>query len=437
MKAEQSTSVDFRRPRPLGSPRMAKKVVTVVALSTMGLLFGCGSGPSDTQTQPLLGERLRDVVLVGNSTAGTVSFLDGRTYENLGSINAVPDRQTRLAAIYLNPITAIAYTIIKEKQKVKHFEPGGGDRFVDDLFVSPDGKTLYLSRANLGDVAAIDLSRSDHRLVWRTKVSGLKADHAALSPDGSRFVVSATTADKTDVYDTRNGALIGTFPTGNFPHQNDYSANGAHIYNASIGDVTMSHADRDRKGNRQLTKVDAKTLRVLRTYSFDAGIRPAVFTPDESTMYAQLSYLHGVIKFDLRSGTISKTLELPLTEFAKKTYLTPDEYPHDSSHHGLAMSGDGQRLCDADTIGNRIAIVRTDSMTLERSIDTGLVPYWSTTSVGGDHCIVSLSGDNQISVINYVTGQEVKRVSVGLFPQRTRLGRIPESVIALLNRNPG
>ncbi|HEY0713323.1 MAG TPA: YncE family protein, partial [Polyangia bacterium] len=280
-------------------------------------------------------------------------------------------------------------------------------------------------------------SRSDHRLVWRTKVSGLKADHAALSPDGSRFVVSATTADKTDVYDTRNGALIGTFPTGNFPHQNDYSANGAHIYNASIGDVTMSHADRDRKGNRQLTKVDAKTLRVLRTYSFDAGIRPAVFTPDESTMYAQLSYLHGVIKFDLRSGTISKTLELPLTEFAKKTYLTPDEYPHDSSHHGLAMSGDGQRLCDADTIGNRIAIVRTDSMTLERSIDTGLVPYWSTTSVGGDHCIVSLSGDNQISVINYVTGQEVKRVSVGLFPQRTRLGRIPESVIALLNRNPG
>jgi DNA-binding beta-propeller fold protein YncE len=434
VKAKQCTSIGVPRQPTQKRGASAKTMALMAAIAFGG---GCGGGNTETTHDPLGASRLRDVVLVGNSLAGTVSFLDGKTFENLGSINAVPDRQARLAAIYLNPITGIAYTVIKQEQKVKHFEPGGGDRFVDDLFVSPDGRTMYLSRANLGDVAAIDLAHPEHRLLWRSDISGLKADHAALSPDGTRFVVSATTVDKADVFDTRNGVRIGTFPTGNFPHQNDYSADGARIYNSSIGDVTKPYAERDKKGARQLTVADAKTLRVLRTYSFEAGIRPAVFTADEKIMYAQLSYLHGVIKYDLTTGTIVKTLEQPLTDFAKKTYLTPDEYPHDSSHHGLAMSGDGQRLCDADTIGNRVSIIATRSMTVEKSIDTGLVPYWATTTADGKHCLISLSGDNQISIINYETGAELTRVAVGLFPQRTRLARVPESVIAGLSRNPG
>ena len=119
---------------------------------------------------------------------------------------------------------------------------------MDDLFVSPDGNTLYVSRSNLGDVAAFDLSGADHRMLWRTHVDGFKADHATLSPDGAHIVVSATTVDKADVIDTRNGRTVGSFATGHYPHQNDYSADGRHIYNGSIGDVSLPFSKTHRRG---------------------------------------------------------------------------------------------------------------------------------------------------------------------------------------------
>ena len=40
---------------------------------------------------------------------------------------------------------------------------------------------------------------------------------------------------------------------------------------------------------------------MVRTWKFDYGIRPSVITADEKIMYAQLSYLNGVIKYDLEA----------------------------------------------------------------------------------------------------------------------------------------
>ncbi len=66
------------------------------------------------------------------------------------------------------------------------------------------------------------------------------------------------------------------------------------------------------------------------------------------------------------------------------------------------------------------------------TIDVGMVPYWSTTSPDGRYCFVSLSGSDAISVIDYAKAEQVKMVPVGKFPQRSRLGRVPESVLANL-----
>src|SRR3954471_13759293 len=163
---------------------------TLWTLSTLCLACNPGgSEASDTSSNELsAADALRDVLLVGNSAAGTVSFIDGRTYENLGSINVIPDLNQRLVAIYLNPIHAVAYGIVTEKQKIRHFEPSNGQRFVDDIFVSPDGTKLYVSRSNLGDVAAFDLTTPSHPILWRTDIDGYKADHATISPDGTRLV---------------------------------------------------------------------------------------------------------------------------------------------------------------------------------------------------------------------------------------------------------
>jgi hypothetical protein len=398
---------------------------------------GTDAADADASTPPVM----RDVLLVGNSVAGTVTFLDANTFENLGSVNVLPDRDEVTAAINADLVRFIAYPIVKNAQLLHHFEPAAGDRFVDDLFVSPDGTVLYVSRSNLGDVAAFDLTKPAHPRLWRRFVESPKADHAAMSPDGSRLVVSATgTSRLANVIDTRTGNILGSFATGAYPHQNDYTADGKYIYNSSIGNVgyqAVTYQNNANAGDRWLVKVDASTLQVLKTWVFEWGIRPNVITADEAILYTQLSYLNGVIKYDLATSKELQRSDQPLSAFAMMTYKTYDEYPHHSAHHGLALSKDGKRLCDCGTIDNTVAIVRTEDMTVEKMIDVGMVPYWATNSPDGHYCFVSISGGDAISVIDYSAGAEVKVVPVGKFPQRSRLGRVPEHLLKLLSPSPG
>ncbi len=367
----------------------------------------------------------RDVLLIGNSAAGTVSFLDGRTFANLGSFNVIPDLADRLAA--MNPVERAAYELVRKQE--------GGDRFADDLYVSPDGYRLYVSRGNLDDVAAFDLA--SHRMLWRFKVDGFKADHAALSPDGTRLVVSATTAQKVQVLDTATGRLLAEVPTGTYPHANDYSADGAHVYNASIGVTALPKALNLLKGRRQLTVFDAHTFQVLHTYQFAFGIRPAVIMPDEKLMYAQLSYLNGFIEYDLVAGRITRTVTMPFSPAGAA--MAPDSYPNNSAHHGMALSGDGAALCDVGTIDDYTAIVARPELNTTGIVHypTGSLPYWSTTTVDGEHCAVSLSNANAVSIVDYLTAQEVARVPVGAFPQRERLAQVAEDVLATLSPAAG
>ncbi|MGW3473528.1 YncE family protein [Saccharopolyspora sp. NPDC000995] len=159
----------------------------------------------------------------------------------------------------------------------------GHDQLVDDIAVSPDGRTMYVSRTSLGDVSAFELGTG--RQVWRTDVSGYRSDHMALSPDGSRLAVSATTANLVDMLDPVTGTVVRSFPTGDFPHENRFSADGRTLYNATTGRVIMP--------DRWLTIVDTSTMAITDVIDFGVGIRPFLLLPDGRTMYAQLSFHHG------------------------------------------------------------------------------------------------------------------------------------------------
>jgi len=387
--------------------------------TALSLLAALGVTAASAEPAPAP-SALRDVVLVGNSVSGTVTFLDGRTFANLGSFNVIPDLQQRLDE--MNPIEKIAYAEVRRQT--------GGDRFADDVSLSPDGRRLYVSRGNLNDAVAYDLATGAQ--LWRFKTEGFKADHAVLSPDGTRFVVSATTAEKAQVLDTATGTLVANVPTGAYPHANDYSADGTKIYNASIGNVSLPKALNFLKGKKQLTVIDARTFQVIRTYQLPYGIRPAVVTPDDKTMYAQLSYLNGFIEYDLTTGRTVRTVTMPYSEAGRA--LNPDSYPRNSAHHGMAMSGDGGRLCDIGTIDDYTAIIARPALTTSGFVHyaPGTLPYWATTSADGRYCLVSLSNVDAISVVDYASATEVARVTVGDFPQRTRLGKAAPEALAHL-----
>jgi DNA-binding beta-propeller fold protein YncE len=370
----------------------------------------------------------RDVVMVGNNWAGTADVLDGHTFQRLQRFNIVPDLADRMAEIQMNPARLAYFLAIRQEIGEGH------DQFVDDIFTSPDGRYAYVSRPSLADVVEFDLGTK--KIVWRTPVDGQRSDHMALSHDGSRLLVSASTARVVDVLDTATGAIVARIDSGDSPHESNFSKDGTLIYHASIGSVytPLDAPELDAtKGDRWFEIVDAKTYKVLkrldmgailRAYGFpdmSAAVRPMALSPDERYVYFQVSFFHGFVEFDLQQEKPTRLAMLPVSPEAQK--LRRDQYVLDSAHHGLAMNKAGTKLCVAGTMSDYAAVV--DRATFTPTIAAhGQKPYWATNSVDGDYCLVSFSGDDRVGVISYADGKEVASIPVGDHPQRMRAGRM-------------
>jgi DNA-binding beta-propeller fold protein YncE len=368
----------------------------------------------------------RDVVAAGNAFAGTVSFLDGHTYRNLGSFNAVPDLAQRKLEIALNPVDELGYQMVKQQK--------GGENYIDDVVLSPDGKTLYVSRGILEDVAAFNISTG--QMLWRTEIGGFEADHMAISPDGTQLAVSDLTDGLEKVFSSSTGQLLGSFPAGTYTHEVEYSPDGNRLYVGSIGITQLPYLSNSLKGARQVTIADAHTFQVIKTFQFQYGVRPDILTPDEKYYYFQQSYNRGFVEFDLATGQVTRSMTtMPAT--AAGDALFPDKLPANSMHHGLALSGDQKTICAAGTIDNYVALVDRSTFAITHIIPGMSKPYWAITSADGSDCLISNSEGNNIEAINYATGAVDAKTTVGWYPQRTRIGVLDSTAEASLSPSAG
>jgi DNA-binding beta-propeller fold protein YncE len=363
------------------------------------------------RAEPSGSNSLRPMLLVGNNWDGTVDVIDPHTLEGVGQLNVAPDFEEVVAGMSPDQLTA--------RQLNNEFAAEGHDQLVDDMRVSMDGKTLYASRPSLGDAIAMDLVTGE--VIWRTPVKLYRSDHIALSPDGSEMLVSSTVAKVVEVLDTRTGAVIDEIPTGDFPHENEYSHDGELIFNGAIGRViTPDNQILDiAKGDRIFTIADADTHEVIKQITFDRGIRPYIVMGDNRTAYIQLSFFHGFIEYDLVTEQVLNTVHLPLSEEAENTPV--EDYPLDSAHHGLAMNHDETKICDAGTVSDYVAIVDRSSLALNKIIPVGGKPYWAVSSADGELCFVANSDTDDVSVISYDQEAEIARLPVGDHPQRMRM----------------
>jgi DNA-binding beta-propeller fold protein YncE len=373
------------------------------------------------------------IYMVGNNWDGTADIIHARTFKSLQRFDVVPDRNERMAEIEADP-DRMGYFLA-----IRQLVGEGHDQFVDDAFTSHDGRVVYVSRPSFADVVAIGLKRK--RILWRTPVEGYRSDHMAISPDGSRLLVSASTARKVHVIDTRTGEIVANIESGDQPHESNFSRDGSRIFHASIGTVftpTDEPMFDSTKGDRWFEIIDAKTYEVkerldigaiLATYGYpgmSSAVRPMAISPDEKFAYFQLSFFHGFVEFDLVNKRPVRFANLPVAEAVQK--MNRSEYLLDSAHHGLAMKPDGKKLCVAGTMSDYAAIV--DRKTFAPTILAGgSKPYWATNSHDGKNCLMSFSGDDRVALISYKTGREVASVPVGDHPQRVREGVIRRSYL--------
>jgi hypothetical protein len=411
-------------------------LVALAASATTTLLAAPASAEETPGALERGGEDVRRAVFVGNNWAGTADILDPRTFERLGRIDVVPDKDERIQEIATNPYR-FAYFLA-----IRALIGEGHDQYVDDMYSSNDGRMLIVSRPSFADVVAIDL-RSKH-IVWRFQVDGVRSDHMAISPDGRRVVVSASTGNVVHVLRVADGVEVGRFPSGGSPHENIFIDGGKRILHASIGMVYSPLDDPaldPTKQERVLQVVDARTMEIVRTYHLrkaldDRGmtrtstaVRPMTLSPDDRTFYFQLSFLHGFVEMDRASGEITRVRRLP--------NLVPDmpreQYLLDSAHHGIAMNPAGTKLCVAGTMSDYATVVDA------RSFHRGPLlkkkdgkPYWVTQSWDGRYCYISWSGTDEVAKISYRTGRIVQTVPVGDHPQRVRNGWVRTDLVPTL-----
>jgi DNA-binding beta-propeller fold protein YncE len=372
---------------------------------------------------------LQEVMFVGNNWDGTADVLrSSGDFRKLGRINVVPDKAQRLAEIYADPLRLIYFLGIRNGVGEGH------DQLVDDMYSTPDGKSLVASRPSFADVVSIDVTTG--KLNWRFPVSGNRSDHMALSPDGTRVAVSASLSNTVHVLDITTGKQLGSFATGDKPHENIFTNGGKYLWNMSIGNVDTSLDDPAldfTKGDRHITIADATTFKVVRTIDMrsrlDAfgrrdlsdAVRPAVFTPNFSTLYFQVSFFNGVVEYDVASDRITRVATLPTNPNTNPDRTT---WVNDSRHHGLSMSPDGSKLCVAGTMDDYATVVNRATLAPGPLVPASK-PYWATVSGDGKQCVISESGADQVTAIDFATGQKVVSVPVGDHPQRVRLAHIP------------
>jgi DNA-binding beta-propeller fold protein YncE len=381
-----------------------------------------------TAAQDTSSAALREVLFVGNNWDGTADVIKSSgDFAKIGRINVVPDKDQRLAEINADPIKWIAFMTVRNQVGEGH------DQYVDDMYSTPDGKSVVVSRPSFADVVSIDLATD--KINWRFPVAGYRADHMAVSPDGTRVAVSASTANKVQVLDIDTGRELGEFDTGDKPHENFFTNGGKYIWNMSIGEVTTSLDDPSAdwtKGDRHITIVDAATYKQVKTIdmrsrldaiglkNFSDAVRPAAFTPDWSKLYFQVSFFNGFLEYDVATDKITRVKTLPENPATSKDRTT---WLLDSRHHGISMNPEGTKLCVAGTMDNYATVV--DRATLQEGpLVTTSKPYWATVSGDGKDCVISESGADQVTAIDFATGQKVTSVPVGDHPQRVRLGHV-------------
>jgi hypothetical protein len=187
------------------------------------------------------------------------------------------------------------------------------------------------------------------------------------------------------------------------------------------------------KGDRHITIVDANTYQTVRTIDMrsrlDAfgrsdlsdAVRPAVFSPDQSKLYFQVSYFAGLVEYDVATDRITRIRELPQNPATNPDRTT---WVNDSRHHGLSMSPDGSKICVAGTMDDYATIVDRATLTPGPLVSASQ-PYWATVSGDGLDCVISESGANQVTAISFATGRAIATVAVGYHPQRVRIGHVP------------
>jgi DNA-binding beta-propeller fold protein YncE len=361
----------------------------------LALLAACQpSAPAPAPAGPAAASStaMREIAFIANAEGATVSLLDVAKREIVATIDINPDK-----VVVPRP---------------------GTPNYAQDTDISPDGKTLYVARGYMGDVAAFDIASG--KPLWVRKLDTGRADHMTLTPDGKWLFVSVMFDNQVEKIDAATGEGKGRFAAGVYPHDNQISKDGRQVYNTSLGPLGTLPSGTEPKvkpaNPMQFTIADLETLEVKTAIVMPFGIRPWHMNADETAFYAQISNVHGVAAFDFPSGKETKRLELPVKDGVKEA-----DWDFEAPHHGLAITHDGSTLCLAGRASDYIALIAT--------IPADDAPGWATLSLDDSVCLVPNTRADTVSIVSLAERKEIARLPAGDGPKHITVANVPAEVV--------
>ncbi|HEX7324944.1 MAG TPA: YncE family protein [Rhodanobacteraceae bacterium] len=228
------------------------------------------------------------------------------------------------------------------------------------------------------------------------------AHYDALSPDGTRLLVSSATSHDAFLVDTRTGKVLDTFDIG--PVLQGVAIGPDGKWGLVVG-----------AGKGTLSIINLDTRRVVKTLSIGmgphhaavgSGPHNAIFTPDGQRAYVTLQGGGGVAVIDMR--TLTRVAEFPV--------------PGLKLPHNLVLAPDGKTLWIRGFAG-QVAAVDLPSRKVLAVIPVGASHAGIDISADGRYVFTGGIGGDTVDVINARTFKVVKRINVGSGPHGVRVSR--------------
>lgn len=290
--------------------------------------------------------------------------------------------------------------------------------YMDYVTASPDSTILYVNRieslgigrarniGESGELIAID-TRTDE-ILWRVQLDGMP-HHMTPSKDGKLVFVPYYDTWWVAVVDVEKHEVVKKIFAGHGSHVTRLSPDGKELWVGSMMNDT-------------LTVIDTETLEPIARMGFPEGVRPFEFTKDMTRGYVQQSRYHGFFVINPKERSVLRTVDMPALP---SDVQLPEFYPH-NVNHGIKLSRDERYLFANSTITGYVAVYAHPELELIKTIPVGEEPNSIAFSLDGKYAYVTNRKSNDLSIISVERLAEVKRLTLGDYPQRMVVIDVPE-----------
>lgn len=295
-------------------------------------------------------------------------------------------------------------------------EGGALQGIAHGIAVASAHDVAYAGTEDSGEVIAIDTRT--RAVSWRLK-AGSNFQLGTLTADDRYLFVPDLLAGRVVVIDTEKHVvdreIVMVDPMG----EAGATLQGLHnMYTSFDGSSIFATAI----FSQRVARIDPLTRQVQRVYAVDGQPRPAAFTGDLSTMYLQLSALHGFIAVDLATGQETARVTIP------DDGSRPPGWDNWTLSHGIYLTRDEKELWVDSVVAGKVYVYSVPELEQLAALDVGIMPRWfaatedetalyvSNTTPAADH--------GTVSVIDRTRRAVVATLDVGKAPKDVHMVRV-------------